>query len=268
MKNVSNIEITVLISSCDFFSDCWEPMIYSINKYWSDCPFPVYILSNNKEQKDGKVKFLKVGEDRGWADNLLKALHEIDSEYILYLQEDYWLNKNIDTDFIYKQIQHCDKEKIDYLRLSFPFVDRYKINDMYCKAPLGKHKSTLCLQTVVWRKSVLEKLLVSGWTGWNFENKIYTYIQKNNIKINALSLLSRYAEKCFSYPDGTAVRKGRWTVGGYEYLIENGFDYLLNCREVEGKFRDYLNHFREKYPFLKYVGSILIRIMDKFKWNF
>ena len=110
-----NKNIAIVVSSCDFFQDCWEPFIYSIQKYWPDCPWPVYIISNEKEIKTPMgISFIKVGKDRLFASNLRTALHKIDADYIIYLQEDYWLNQRVDNNAIVEHINYRVQKQLDY----------------------------------------------------------------------------------------------------------------------------------------------------------
>lgn len=57
-------KVTLLISSCDIFSDCWEPYMYGLRKYWPECDFPVYIISNYEDIKREDAKTIKIGEDK------------------------------------------------------------------------------------------------------------------------------------------------------------------------------------------------------------
>ena len=84
------MKVSVVVTSCDHFSECWEPFIKSIDKHWGDCPWDINIISNYQSIKSEKVKFINVGEDKGWASNLKVALKQIDSNYIIYLHEDYF----------------------------------------------------------------------------------------------------------------------------------------------------------------------------------
>ena len=77
----------IVVNSCDAFNDCWNPFIHSMTKYWNDCPWQVYIISNNNTIECPKgFSFLQVGEDKKFASNLKKAISMLDSEYIIYLQ--------------------------------------------------------------------------------------------------------------------------------------------------------------------------------------
>lgn len=266
------MKLAVVVSSCDHFENCWEPFIFGFRKYWPDCPYPVYIISNFKELADETVRFIKVGEDRAWATNLRTAVEQIDAEYILYMQEDYWLNAPVDTAFFEQQLRYCDEQRVDHLRLSQPFMDQYRIDDTHALSPAEKEKYAFALQTIIWRRSTLLEMVVDGWTGWDFEAKICRYVVEKGIKCRAEVLLSSCEPQyTFNYPDGTGVRKGRWTVAGYRYLIDNGFEKLARTRTTEGPVLDYWNHFRGRHEqcwLLRGLASAIIRTMNKYKWNF
>jgi len=37
---------SILIPSCDKYSDLWRPFFTLFWRHWPDCPFPVYLGSN------------------------------------------------------------------------------------------------------------------------------------------------------------------------------------------------------------------------------
>ena len=257
--------INIIVNSCDAFADCWRPFIHSVNKEWGDCPWPVYIISNNKEiETTERIKFLKVGEDKKFASNLKKALSVIDSQYIIYLQEDYFLNQKVDQKAIEDHIVYCIEHDVDYMRLGMPFIKGDVENTIYSTNKLTD-KYALCLQAAIWKKETLESLLFDGWSGWDFEYKIQRYAMENNMDLNILGLNQKYNFKGINYVEGTAVRKGRWTNGGYKYLIDEGFTELILLRGREGRLFAYL----QTVTGIFFVPArILVRIMKYFKWNF
>jgi len=166
------MSVAVVISSCDPFEDCWNPFIYSLKSNWEKSNFEVYFISNEKEIEDERVHFIKVGKDKGWASNLKKALSQIDSEYIFYLQEDYFLTSTISDKIIEEHIEFMLRNDADYLRLSAPFYDLYQIEDSsYSYSPLTE-RYALCLQAAIWKKSALLRILIEGNSGWDFEYNI------------------------------------------------------------------------------------------------
>ena len=260
-------KIAVIVSSCDAFSDCWGPFIFSVKKYWKNLPCEINIVSNHKSINDDIVRFIKVGEDKGWASNLILALKEIDAEYILYLQEDYWLTRTVSTEKFLSQVSYCHNNGVDYLRLSYPYCDRNKIDDSHAVSPIKTEKYALCLQPAIWKKSTFERLLVDGWSGWDYEANVCKYAVDNNIPVKSEVLLSYVNEGLkLLYVDYTAVRKGKWTRPGRMFLMENGFGNIINLRQTEGWFIDKLAILRNITIFHPFA-SILIRMMNKFKIN-
>src|SRR5205085_10282930 len=84
--------VAVLVSSCDAFFDAWRPFVFFFRKHWSDCPFPVYLINNELRIRSKIVEPISVGLDRNWASNMMVALGSIRHPYVLYFQEDYFLN--------------------------------------------------------------------------------------------------------------------------------------------------------------------------------
>src|SRR6186713_132816 len=90
--------VAVVVSSCDAFFDAWRPFVFFFRKHWSDCPFPVYLINNELQVHSNIVQPIPVGPDQNWASNMMVALGAIRQPYILYFQEDYFLNGPIRSD--------------------------------------------------------------------------------------------------------------------------------------------------------------------------
>ncbi len=90
--------LTILVSSFDGFADCWTPFIHGFKTYWPDCEYDIFLITNNLDSPDENIlPSLKIEEDLGRASNIKKALEKINSDYVLYLQEDFWLNHKVNT---------------------------------------------------------------------------------------------------------------------------------------------------------------------------
>lgn len=264
---------SIVISSCDKFKDCWEPMIFSIKKYWSDCPFPIFFISNYDEIEDDKIKFIKVGKDLGFCSNLKNALKKIESDFIIYFQEDYFLTKSVNTCNILKHINHCYENDIDFLKIhanDFFYRDNLRIgNTDYCSNPANLRYS-INTAIAIWDKKLLESLCIDGYTGWQWERNIIEYIKDEKIEINSRVIhSSKINELSIRTIDGGAVAKGLWTITGYNFLKQFGFGSLIEKRKVEGRFITYL---AKKYNYnpqsiLRYLPAITLRLLQKFKIN-
>lgn len=64
----------VIIASCKAYSDSWGPFFTQFFKYWPDCPFPIYLITEGGEQPDPRVSMLILQKDNGWSDNVRYAL--------------------------------------------------------------------------------------------------------------------------------------------------------------------------------------------------
>ncbi len=45
-------EVTVLINSCDAYSDLWEPFFKLFSIYWPDCPYEIVLNTEYKRCPD------------------------------------------------------------------------------------------------------------------------------------------------------------------------------------------------------------------------
>ena len=59
-------ECSVLISSCDAYADLWRPFFTLFWLNWDDCPFPVYLSTNELHYPDRRVTTLNAGPEAVW----------------------------------------------------------------------------------------------------------------------------------------------------------------------------------------------------------
>ena len=267
-----NIKTAIVISSCDLFSDCWLPMIHSLQKNWSECTYPVFIISNFKNLEVKGIDFINVGEDKGFGSNTKKALELIEADYIIFFLDDFFLDKTVDNVMVNDHLNHCIKNNIDFLKIDYRDIiyrDEMRIGEsIYCSNPLDIRYS-LNTAIAIWNKKALQSLCADGYTAWDFERKGIDYLRKNNLKINSETILSANFEQqtirkiCIS----GAVCKGRWTKEGVAFLKENGFSSLIKNREIEGKFSRYLASFYKPGSIFWIPFGLFLRVIQKLKIN-
>ena len=81
--------LAILVCSCDKYEDVWNPMFEMFFKFWEDCPYDVYLLTNNKKYDNYRVKTIITGDDVSWSKAFRTALESIKEEYVLIIMEDY-----------------------------------------------------------------------------------------------------------------------------------------------------------------------------------
>jgi hypothetical protein len=163
-------ELSVLTLSCDRYADVWPAFFPLFWKNWPDCPYRVYLGTNQKQFNHPNVHILKVGPDAGWAESAQRMLEQIDSEYVLLLLEDFFLTRRVDS----QKVASLFKALVDldgaYLRLKpFPRPDHIEPArpDIGLIEPGAPYR--VALQAAIWKKAVFLRLLKPGETPWQME---------------------------------------------------------------------------------------------------
>jgi hypothetical protein len=168
---MKNNNCAVIVSSFDGYSDIWDPFFQLFFRYWSDCPFPIYLITNELEYPNPRVLSFKIGKDKGWSSNLINILNKIDCKYIIYLQEDYFLNDKVKNKEIINALHIAEKENVAYVRLS-PKKEAIQWKNYESIKLIPKDTSYLnSTQAAIWNKEALLSILREGETGWEFELK-------------------------------------------------------------------------------------------------
>jgi hypothetical protein len=92
---MSDSAFTLLVPSCDAYSDTWPYFFHFLFKYWPEVPTPVVLTTNHLSFDDPRVRTIKVGEDRQWGDNLLNALPQVPGDVLMLLLDDFFLNDHV-----------------------------------------------------------------------------------------------------------------------------------------------------------------------------
>ena len=108
---------SVVIHCWDRYDWCWEDAYFFFNKFWDwTLDWPVYFLTGTKEVDFPNVECIKCG-DYEWTYRLKNGLNQIKDDYILYFQEDMWLNKPVDGALMLKLFDLFIDHDMDAFRL-------------------------------------------------------------------------------------------------------------------------------------------------------
>ena len=164
--------LSVLVVSCDHYADIWPHFFYLFHKYWPDCPTQVFLGSNNLVYDNPGISNLLIGNDISWADSAKQMVESLPTEYFLFLLEDFFIRKPVDTKTLVScltALKHLDG---GYLRLRpFPNPDHSlsgypHIGMIDVGAPYR-----LALQAAIWRRDVFLNLVKPGESAWDMEIK-------------------------------------------------------------------------------------------------
>ena len=209
-------KLTLVIHSCDKFSDLWDAHVELLNQNWGDRNIDTFLVTDKETTKvyDG-ITVLSTGERMELSERTASALTSIQTEYVLITLDDYFLTKKISTEKIANLLSAMEKENLDYVRM-FPIpkskdkIEGYK--SLYRVNLNGNYKVNL--YPGLWRKSFVEKTIQQSLNAWQYEVSL-TKIARD---VGASCAMTKGEE--FKILD--VVRKGQLLHKAKRYLKNNG----------------------------------------------
>lgn len=210
-------DCSVLIYSCDSYSDVWEAFFKLLFKYW-ECPYRVYIATETKVCTVPGVTTLNT--QGTWTERMYKAVEQIPTKYVIGMCEDMFMRR-----IVYQhQIEQCIKwmEEDKYIA-NINFEKEYNFSlpskhERFGKKPKCGWYCKSC-QPTLWRKAVLLDLLDCQKTAWEWElsETPYTYdyyIYTGDIR----EVVFEYGYKNNQW---FGIRKGQWVRESVEKLFKD-----------------------------------------------
>ena len=220
-----NADCTVVVCSCDRYSDLLRPFITLYRRYWPDCPFETVLVTETAPQIDGFDRIMACGGGMNWASRLVKALGKIATPYVLMLCDDYFLSKSVDTAGVVARLNQAKKYDAANLRMipnpepkagnSKPAGDglfEYLKDTAYC----------IATQAGFWNREFLLELARGKSSIWEFER--YGSFAVGGEKRPLLVTPTK------EFPFIDAVHKGHWEKFGVKCLADNKIEYDFTKR--------------------------------------
>jgi hypothetical protein len=212
-------DLTILVNTSDGFEDCWQPFFTLFKRFWPDCPYPIVL---NTETKSPHIEGLSVRASRvslntsqrlTWSECLARCLDGIDTPFVLYLQEDFFLEAPVQQHYIETFLEEMRAGRADVIRLmecggSGPW--KPTANPLLWEVTQAA-KYRIALQAVLWRKSTLRAHLRMHESPWQME--VFGSARARRIKDKVLCVnRDRFhgaGKEIFPYQP-TGVVKGQW----------------------------------------------------------
>jgi hypothetical protein len=211
---------SIFVNTSDGYRDCWEPFFTLFGRYWPDCPAPV--LLNTERTEAGfpgvAVRCAQVqGPNEGrlpWGECVLRGLAQIETPFVLYLQEDYFLRSPVPTAFVDEVVAlMAARPEIAHVGLtSFgsagPFTPWADDPRFWVIPQQARYR--ISTQAGLWRTDVLKSHIRADENGWMFEILGTWRAARRRELFLTLSRDAAGASRLFPYDHGGIV-KGRWT---------------------------------------------------------
>jgi hypothetical protein len=215
--------LPVLVISCDRYADLWRPFFELFWRRWPDCRGPVYLGSNFETFADLRVRTLRAGRDVAWAASVRSMLSQIHADYLIVMLEDFLLTQTVDNARIERLADIAVSEQLGCLRLYSIYPPEHAIArypDLGAFEPGDNWRITA--QAAIWRVETLRRLLVPGFSAWDFE------LIGSQMSDFMLDRIWGVKEPALVYDH--AIEKGRWRPQGLAICREAGIEVELTKR--------------------------------------
>lgn len=221
----------VVVASCDAYSACWQPFFSQFRRYWPECPYPVYLITGEKNYEGHDVRVVQTGKDAAWSDAMVDALARIRAHHVILLLEDYFLQRPVLHDDMMEYMRHMTADELGYLCL-YPMWRPATPDGRPADIPEDEPYRA-SLQAAIWRADVLAGLCVKGEDPWQFELNGTPRSAASGARFQRIG-----AGHTKDYPFDyiwTGINKGKWHRDIKQYCETQGITIDLGYRPVEPK---------------------------------
>lgn len=182
-------DVALLVHSCDRYELLFKGFQYFINKYW-DFNVPCSYYFATEEKLISLDKFINIRSGKGeWSDRLRILLEKIPENYIMYFQEDMWLDKPVDADFFRQLFDLTMSNDWKQVKLHSSGVYKTVSTELFIDgfniAKLDNESSDFLMshQITLWDKEFLISQLKSKEHPWRNERRATKRLRKINPQI-------------------------------------------------------------------------------------
>ena len=234
--------LAILVLSCNKYSDLWDPFFYFFFKYWTDCPYKVYLSSNSISYNNSKVSTISSGESTNWSREATIVLNQIKEDYVLIILEDYFIYKNVDQVLVEKCFKYLKDNNGLFFRLAI-FPKNYSTWWNYSPTTdkqIGKIQKNelypINLQVGIWSKKGLLEIIKEGESPWKFEIEGSKRIKNTEMECFCLidNLNLKYVHGPITYLC-SAVSQGKWMKDAVFLAKKEGIHLDTSKRRIESR---------------------------------
>lgn len=177
-RKLKDKDVTILVNSCDLYEDAWNPFFKLLQIQWPDCPYDAVLNTENKTYNCEfmNVKTIQTGNEASWTARLRSALNQIDSEYVLFFLEDFFLLDKVRTEVFDKALDIIKSdEKVGLVHFTPTEISMPKpksdLNNCFYELPVRKRTLRTRVAVSLFRKDYFLRLLYRDENPWQYERE-------------------------------------------------------------------------------------------------
>jgi hypothetical protein len=224
--------MAILVNSSDGFRDCWFPFFHLLQTHWPACRFPLYLNIESASYEHPSLPVLCLnhpadasGRKVPWSDRLLASLRVIPERYVMYMQEDYFLDAPVRNDIVEESLRLLAREGLGCVHLTHFGSRRGRRGaelPHLVDVPRFSHYR-VSTQAAIWDKDVLMSYVRPDETVW--ETEILGTMRAWNAFAPIRSVDARRLDggPIVSYT-GTGIIRGKWHPAMQPLFQRHGID--------------------------------------------
>jgi hypothetical protein len=184
--------VSLLVHTCDAYMKFWGGMLYTLDFYWDYDRIPVYFSSEDvsvdsvkfdckgmEYHIDERINPILTGAGE-FSDRFIKSLENIDTKWVIYIQEDMWLRGHLSPDLVDLLIDEAEKDGADAVKIhaALYYYDGYRLektgkyiqDKQILKYSQGEN-FLLTHNATIWNREYLLKHQMNGENPWSNEIK-------------------------------------------------------------------------------------------------
>lgn len=220
-----------MLTTCDGYSDLWDvffdqleltfPLSRGIKVYlnteslsYSNDRFSIVVINNN--------------EASSWSERFLKAIEQINEDFILLLTEEYIIEEVVNIERFFEAITLIERPNVASINLVT--LPGNKIGDTYFALRELNYKNMISLQATLWKKNKLRGYIRLGESPWEFETLGSARGLFNDDKFYCVSDLH---DNLFKYGMGLLIQRGYFNEEEFYRLSSLGISLNEKAREIK-----------------------------------
>ncbi len=218
-------KITVIVNTCDAYSDLWKMFCLALNEYWPDRTIDIVINTEEKKTLGFKNSNTSIhnSDSKFWGERLIETLNDIKTEYIVMLYDDFIIEESFDESVLHKILEWMENDS----NISVFYLDNLKLKPVKGEAifegfELIDFTSDYRLNSApaVWKKCDLKLFTGKEDTPWAWE-VFGTYRTQKTIKKFYQPQKKIYS---FNGSKGGAIYRGKWV----KDVVDKSYKYDLD----------------------------------------
>ncbi len=228
--------MSLLVMSCDRYSDLWNPMSDCLKRFWPDCPYETLLSTESASPAPETVFHRTVHSARSaWSGRLLETLDAIQTPYTMLLLDDLWPCQTISTAAIEQILDLMERDAIGDVHLrNEGFHERDYEKDSAYRIYADGTPYRISASAAIWNTAFLQSVLRPEESAWEFE-RIGSYREE----ARKLPVLVCKSSPLSVVCDSGAVEQGRWEPLALAFAKEQGIAVDTTKRPIK-RWRDRL----------------------------